>query len=422
MAKYHQIEGIKGSDLTALFGSSAKSTKAASKSGLNFPINQPDILPEDMDKYNEVISKYLDEATGIATKIQGDSSYDYKADIVKVRNGIMKEFNSGIVAEMKKRKRDHDIYSEAAKKARTPQEYAEAVKNIIIEPIETEDGRIGRVYSKDFYSGTDDKNVDTKINQFKNSIKPDQFLTSWMASDSFDASKMDEYSKEKIKQVTYDEAEKLIGGYIGALDETKRYDEIHPENKFRNEDGSYNTNNPFVSKLFAAAGTAAHTQVDAVHKAYMDPAYRSQLMRTREAIKQQAKSEEPTFIPPLVESAFEGKSIKTKEVDPFYSKKLIGAGGKNIPAWDPKDLQDIADRLSGHVAKNGGSIYPVTAHDLKAFKELKHDNYLHIELADKSDRFIDMTKPIDEVKKKLIEILTGMSSGGTNMQARTIEN
>ena len=248
MPKYHQIEGIKGSDLTALFGSSAKSTKAASKSGLNFPINQPDILPEDMDKYNEVISKYLDEATGIATKIQGDSSYDYKADIVKVRNGIMKEFNSGIVAEMKKRKRDHDIYLEAAKKTRTSQEYAEAIKNIVIEPIETEDGRIGRVYSKDFYSGTDDKNVDTKINQFKNSIKPDQFLTSWMASDSFDPSKMDEYSKEKIKQVTYDEAEKLIGGYIGALDETKRYDEIHPENKFRNEDGSYNTNNPFVDR------------------------------------------------------------------------------------------------------------------------------------------------------------------------------
>jgi len=31
-----------------------------------------------------------------------------------------------------------------------------------------------------------------------------------------------------------------------------------------------------------------------------------------------------------------------------------------------------------------------------------------------------MTKPIDEVKKKLIEILTGMS-GGTDIQARTAE-
>lgn len=413
MAKYHQIEGIKGSDLTALFGSSAKSTKAASKSGLNFPINQPDILPEDMDKYNEVISKYLDEATGIATKIQGDSSYDYKADIVKVRNGIMKEFNSGIVAEMKKRKRDHDIYSEAAKKARTPQEYAEAIKNIVIEPIETEDGRIGRVYSKDFYSGTDDKNVDTKINQFKNSIKPDQFLTSWMASDSFDPSKMDEYSKEKIKQVTYDEAEKLIGGYIGALDETKRYDEIHPENKFRNEDGSYNTNNPFVSKLFAAAGAASYSQADAVHKSFMDPAYRSQLMRTREAIKQQAKSEEPTFIPPLVESAFEGKK-------PVEFKKTENGKTTTVSTWDKKDIQDISDRLAGHVAKNGGSISKVTKQDRKIYKELKHDNYLHIELADKSDRFIDITKPIDEVKKKLIEILTGMS-GGTDIQARTAE-
>lgn len=413
MAKYHQIEGIKGSDLTALFGSSAKSTKAASKSGLNFPINQPDILPEDMDKYNEVISKYLDEATGIATKIQGDSSYDYKADIVKVRNGIMKEFNSGIVAEMKKRKRDHDIYSEAAKKARTPQEYAEAIKNIVIEPIETEDGRIGRVYSKDFYSGTDDKNVDTKINQFKNSIKPDQFLTSWMASDSFDPSKMDEYSKEKIKQVTYDEAEKLIGGYIGALDETKRYDEIHPENKFRNEDGSYNTNNPFVSKLFAAAGAASYSQADAVHKSFMDPAYRSQLMRTREAIKQQAKSEEPTFIPPLVESAFEGKK-------PVEFKKTENGKTTTVSTWDKKDIQDISDRLAGHVAKNGGSISKVTKQDRKIYKELKHDDYLHIELKDGSDRFIDMTKPIDEVKKKLIEILTGMS-GGTDIQARTAE-
>jgi len=413
MAKYHQIEGIKGSDLTALFGSSAKSTKAASKSGLNFPINQPDILPEDMDKYNEVISKYLDEATGIATKIQGDSSYDYKADIVKVRNGIMKEFNSGIVAEMKKRKRDHDIYSEAAKKARTPQEYAEAIKNIVIEPIETEDGRIGRVYSKDFYSGTDDKNVDTKINQFKNSIKPDQFLTSWMASDSFDPSKMDEYSKEKIKQVTYDEAEKLIGGYIGALDETKRYDEIHPENKFRNEDGSYNTNNPFVSKLFAAAGAASYSQADAVHKSFMDPAYRSQVMRTREAIKQQVQSDKPTYVPTAVESAFEGKK-------PVEFKKTENGKTTTVSTWDKKDIQDISDRLAGHVAKNGGSISKVTKQDRKIYKELKHDDYLHIELKDGSDRFIDMTKPIDEVKKKLIEILTGMS-GGTDIQARTAE-
>jgi hypothetical protein len=413
MAKYHQIEGIKGSDLTALFGSSAKSTKAASKSGLNFPINQPDILPEDMDKYNEVISKYLDEATGIATKIQGDSSYDYKADIVKVRNGIMKEFNSGIVAEMKKRKRDHDIYSEAAKKARTPQEYAEAVKNIVIEPIETEDGRIGRVYSKDFYSGTDDKNVDTKINQFKNSIKPDQFLTSWMASDSFDASKMDEYSKEKIKQVTYDEAEKLIGGYIGALDETKRYNEIHPENKFRNEDGSYNTNNPFVSKLFAAAGAASYSQADAVHKSFMDPDYRLKLMRTSAAIKQQVQSEKPTYIPTVVESAFEGKK-------PVEFKKTENGDTTTVSTWDKKDIQDIADRLAGHVAKNEGSISKVTKQDLKIYKELRHDNYLHIELKDRSDRFVDMTKPIDEVKKKLIEILTGMS-GGTDIQARTAE-
>ena len=413
MAKYHQIEGIKGSDLTALFGSSAKSTKAASKSGLNFPINQPDILPEDMDKYNEVISKYLDEATGIATKIQGDSSYDYKADIVKVRNGIMKEFNSGIVAEMKKRKRDHDIYSEAAKKARTPQEYAEAIKNIVIEPIETEEGRIGRVYSKDFYSGTDDKNVDTKINQFKNSIKPDQFLTSWMASDSFDPSKMDEYSKEKIKQVTYDEAEKLIGGYIGALDETKRYDEIHPENKFRNEDGSYNTNNPFVSKLFAAAGAASYSQADAVHKSFMDPAYRSQVMRTREAIKQQVQSDKPTYVPTAVESAFEGKK-------PVEFKKTENGKTTTVSTWDKKDIQDISDRLAGHVAKNGGSISKVTKQDRKIYKELKHDDYLHIELKDGSDRFIDMTKPIDEVKKKLIEILTGMS-GGTDIQARTAE-
>ena len=413
MAKYHQIEGIKGSDLTALFGSSAKSTKAASKSGLNFPINQPDILPEDMDKYNEVISKYLDEATGIATKIQGDSSYDYKADIVKVRNGIMKEFNSGIVAEMKKRKRDHDIYLEAAKKTRTSQEYAEAVKNIVIEPIETEDGRIGRVYSKDFYSGTDDKNVDTKINQFKNSIKPDQFLTSWMASDSFDASKMDEYSKEKIKQVTYDEAEKLIGGYIGALDETKRYDEIHPENKFRNEDGSYNTNNPFVSKLFAAAGAASYSQADAVHKSFMDPAYRSQVMRTREAIKQQVQSDKPTYVPTAVESAFEGKK-------PVEFKKTENGKTTTVSTWDKKDIQDISDRLAGHVAKNGGSISKVTKQDRKIYKELKHDDYLHIELKDGSDRFIDMTKPIDEVKKKLIEILTGMS-GGTDIQARTAE-
>lgn len=413
MAKYHQIEGIKGSDLTALFGSSAKSTKAASKSGLNFPINQPDILPEDMDKYNEVISKYLDEATGIATKIQGDSSYDYKADIVKVRNGIMKEFNSGIVAEMKKRKRDHDIYLEAAKKTRTSQEYAEAVKNIVIEPIETEDGRIGRVYSKDFYSGTDDKNVDTKINQFKNSIKPDQFLTSWMASDSFDPSKMDEYSKEKIKQVTYDEAEKLIGGYIGALDETKRYDEIHPENKFRNEDGSYNTNNPFVSKLFAAAGAASYSQADAVHKSFMDPAYRSQVMRTREAIKQQVQSDKPTYVPTAVESAFEGKK-------PVEFKKTENGKTTTVSTWDKKDIQDISDRLAGHVAKNGGSISKVTKQDRKIYKELKHDDYLHIELKDGSDRFIDMTKPIDEVKKKLIEILTGMS-GGTDIQARTAE-
>lgn len=413
MPKYHQIEGIKGSDLTALFGSSAKSTKAASKSGLNFPINQPDILPEDMDKYNEVISKYLDEATGIATKIQGDSSYDYKADIVKVRNGIMKEFNSGIVAEMKKRKRDHDIYLEAAKKTRTSQEYAEAVKNIVIEPIETEDGRIGRVYSKDFYSGTDDKNVDTKINQFKNSIKPDQFLTSWMASDSFDSSKMDEYSKEKIKQVTYDEAEKLIGGYIGALDETKRYDEIHPENKFRNEDGSYNTNNPFVSKLFAAAGTAAHTQVDAVHKSFMDPDYRLKLMRTSAAIKQQVQSDKPTYVPTAVESAFEGKK-------PVEFKKTENGKTTTVSTWDKKDIQDISDRLAGHVAKNGGSISKVTKQDRKIYKELKHDDYLHIELKDGSDRFIDMTKPIDEVKKKLIEILTGMS-GGTDIQARTAE-
>ena len=145
----------------------------------------------------------------------------------------------------------------------------------------------------------------------------------------------------------------------------------------------------------------------------MDPAYRPQLMRTYAAIKQQVQSDKPTYVPTAVESAFEGKK-------PVEFKKTENGKTTTVSTWDKKDIQDISDRLAGHVAKNGGSISKVTKQDRKIYKELKHDDYLHIELKDGSDRFIDMTKPIDEVKKKLIEILTGMS-GGTDIQARTAE-
>ena len=429
MAKYHKVEGISTKELS-YFMRRDTSNKDVYGKYIN-GLKQPDILDQDRDIYNSTVMKYISDAEGIAEKYRSNPNYDIEGEVLKIRNNLMSEFNSGVIAQLRKRKTDYDNILEATKKARTPQEYNEAFNAITVEPAINSDGTYGKVYMKDFYTSRDDYAFDKSLKSFIGTIKPDQVLSDWTQSNDFDPSKQDLYTLDKIKSIAQDKVTSAASKYILASEDYKRYAELNPQAPLLNEDGTFNEENKFGLKGAAYTTAASYSIADQIQKTFMDPKYRTSLISqgayARQAATQQAK---PTIVKPYINDTMDeiGDKKYYHKTIPFLSApdQYLDREDNKITThkyvdrrYSPEQKRNIVSRLNALItasSKKGEASTDISTAEAKR-KGLDKEQTLVIDIDGSGTIYIDLrqthAKIQDELRKILVPITENTSTTAT---------
>lgn len=421
MGRFTKLKGLSPSDFVDPRRFDEARQSAASQYDL---MGKPDILPQDEPRFNEIVSKYLDQADELASRYQKDRSIDLTGEISGVRNQLQKEIQGGEIAAMKIRKQGHDNLMGVLKRSKTPEEYNEAIKNLEIEPLNftsLNDGGYGQVKLKEYYSEADEKFMNKTINDRAKSIRPDQYQERFLQDKDFVKSyNYDVYNSKKVKQILFDSAADILADEIEASEAFGRYIRQNPNDPLRNEDGTYNFGSKFGKKLKSAAEAVANKEESRAMLTLNDPKFQKDMAYLRDKLKD---DEDKTYVLPNLD-------ILRKRVGP--QKLTIPDGpakfGEAHPAahnkksFDDKQVNDIIYTLEKFSDVSG-----VVRADLLAKKSFKlpHQDYLIVTRRDTDKKvLVDLRLPDDEFWSILDQSFSLFNTGdkGQSNEAAKMNN